>query len=446
MRNETTADIHLACVTGLVLPGVHPRHGAPVAAGGGMAAGGQAGIREGGGSVSKNRKIPKLNKPFHSRITGHGKERIDQLLANPWNWKIHTEAQQQALAGSIDDIGYVRSITVNTVTGHIVDGMDRLLILGRSDVEEVDTEYVELTEDEEKRALLLLDPIAAMSATDKEKLDELLHSVQSDDERVQAMLADLAAKEGLAYGEEPPAPAEPEIDRAGELREKWQTQDGQTWRLSDNLLYVGDAKQADIVCDFAIFDPPWDWKLSEQTEILSWANWKNACVMGLSECFGLAERDDYISFLVWDQFTGMNISNASRYLSHRSLIMMLWFGERERFYKADALKILHANNIAESYNADIPQYIPLVRKYGSGKAELHSDTKPLPLCDFLITLYSQPGEMVGDPFAGSGSFLISAARLGRKYHGSEIDPAVCAVILERYFKTLGVAPVLETAS
>ena len=47
-----------------------------------------------------------------------------------------------------------------------------------------------------------LDPIAAMAATDKEKLDELMHQVQSDNTQVQQMFSDIAEKEGI-YGDLP---------------------------------------------------------------------------------------------------------------------------------------------------------------------------------------------------------------------------------------------------
>jgi hypothetical protein len=236
--------------------------------------------------------------------------------------------------------------------------------------------------------------------------------------------------------------AEPQTSRADELRELWGVELGQMWQLGEHRLICGDAKDTGIVCDFAVFDPPWNWPLREQSQMLDWVTYKNCCVMGLSECFGLSERDDYISFLIWDQLTGVNISNVSKYLSHRSLVMMMWFGDKERFYKLDALKILHENGLAESYVTDIPQYIPIVRKYGTGKEVGHPDVKPLPLCDFLITLYSRKSDVVGDPFAGSGSFLISAHKLGRKYYGSEIDPTACSVILERFYEFTKIKPIL----
>jgi hypothetical protein len=142
-------------------------------------------------------KPAKLTKPLHNRIVGSGVEQLDQLLAHPGNFRIHPDNQQQALAGVIDDIGYIRSILVNKTTGHVVDGHLRVALAMRSGVKELPVEYVELSEEEEDKALLSLDPIAAMAATDKVKLDALLHQVQSDDERVQKMMSELAESSGI---------------------------------------------------------------------------------------------------------------------------------------------------------------------------------------------------------------------------------------------------------
>jgi hypothetical protein len=45
---------------------------------------------------------------WRNRITGSGEEAPDQLLANPANWRIHPKAQQDALAGALDAVGWVR--------------------------------------------------------------------------------------------------------------------------------------------------------------------------------------------------------------------------------------------------------------------------------------------------------------------------------------------------
>lgn len=55
----------------------------------------------------------------------------------------------------------------------------------------------------------------------------------------------------------------------------------------------------------------------------------------------------------------------------------------------------------------------------------------------LIEAFSQPGDMVLDPFAGSGSTLVAAARTGRRYLGIEKDPRHCATARARLAKVGG---------
>lgn len=43
----------------------------------------------------------------------------------------------------------------------------------------------------------------------------------------------------------------------------------------------------------------------------------------------------------------------------------------------------------------------------------------------LIESFSQPGALVFDPFAGSGSTLVAAALCGRKYLGVELEEKYC---------------------
>lgn len=49
----------------------------------------------------------------------------------------------------------------------------------------------------------------------------------------------------------------------------------------------------------------------------------------------------------------------------------------------------------------------------------------------LIEAYSQPGQVVLDPFAGSGSTLLAAAMTGRRYLGIELDEDYCAAARKR---------------
>lgn len=61
---------------------------------------------------------------------------------------------------------------------------------------------------------------------------------------------------------------------------------------------------------------------------------------------------------------------------------------------------------------------------GSGAAGFWDDhpcPKPLPLMEVLVADFTDPGELICDPFAGSGTTGVAAKRLGRRFIGWERD-------------------------
>lgn len=61
----------------------------------------------------------------------------------------------------------------------------------------------------------------------------------------------------------------------------------------------------------------------------------------------------------------------------------------------------------------------------------HEAQKPLALLEFLITLSTCEGQMVLDPFIGSGSTAVACERLKRDYVGIEINPDYVAIAQQR---------------
>jgi excisionase family DNA binding protein len=66
----------------------------------------------------------------------------------------------------------------------------------------------------------------------------------------------------------------------------------------------------------------------------------------------------------------------------------------------------------------------LMKPQGSGDRRSHIAPFPLELPSRLIRAFSFVGETVLDPFAGSGTTLLAAARLGRNGVGYEINPEI----------------------
>jgi DNA modification methylase len=61
----------------------------------------------------------------------------------------------------------------------------------------------------------------------------------------------------------------------------------------------------------------------------------------------------------------------------------------------------------------------------------HRAVFPPQLIEPCILAASRPGDVVLDPFAGSGTTLATAAQTGRKAVGAELNPDYCALIVER---------------
>ncbi len=68
---------------------------------------------------------------------------------------------------------------------------------------------------------------------------------------------------------------------------------------------------------------------------------------------------------------------------------------------------------------------------------MHPTVKPVALVADAIKDCSKRGEIVLDPFAGSGSTLIAAEKTGRRARVIEYDPAYCDVIIRRFEQVTG---------
>jgi ParB-like chromosome segregation protein Spo0J len=142
-----------------------------------------------------------------NRIVRHSEEAPASLPASPLNWRTHPSQQAAALSGVLTQVGVVQSVIMNERTGRLVDGHLRVALALRDNQPTVPVVWVDLSEDEEKLILATLDPVAALAEADPDKLDALLRDIDTGDEAIQAMLADLAKDAGL-YAEPLPEPGD----------------------------------------------------------------------------------------------------------------------------------------------------------------------------------------------------------------------------------------------
>lgn len=132
---------------------------------------------------------------WNNRITGHGEADPEQLMANPLNWRIHPSFQQKAVQEVIEDVGWVSDVLVNENTGNIIDGHLRVMIAMKNNQPTVPVRYTDLTEEEERKILATLDPLAELAVTDQVKLDELLQDIgEIGDGSLNDLLASLGSE------------------------------------------------------------------------------------------------------------------------------------------------------------------------------------------------------------------------------------------------------------
>jgi DNA modification methylase len=87
----------------------------------------------------------------------------------------------------------------------------------------------------------------------------------------------------------------------------------------------------------------------------------------------------------------------------------------------------------KSYWDDIP---------GAANASGHCAAFPLELVERHLVIYTKQGEIVFEPFCGSGTTIIACERFGRRCRAIDIEPAYVAVALQRWVDVTGEQPEL----
>jgi DNA modification methylase len=78
------------------------------------------------------------------------------------------------------------------------------------------------------------------------------------------------------------------------------------------------------------------------------------------------------------------------------------------------------------------------------RSRVHPTQKPVSLYAAILTAWTSTGDLVLDPYAGSGTTLIAADQTSRRAALIEIDPAYCDVICMRWQQHSGQAATRES--
>lgn len=142
------------------------------------------------------------------RITGLKRIKAADLRPHPQNWRIHTQAQREALQGLLCEVGYADALIARQLPDKTYQLLDGHLRAETTPHTRVPVLVVDLNDAEAAKLLASLDSLASMAGSDPAQLDALLAGLKTDSAALSAMWEGMTSKVAEAI-----APAEfKEID------------------------------------------------------------------------------------------------------------------------------------------------------------------------------------------------------------------------------------------
>ena len=429
------------------------------------------------GEVQRWRLVMQIPNAEHIQIRDRIKElrrvRAKDLLPNPKNWRRHPKAQVEALRDLLAEVGYADALLVRELADGRLMLIDGHLRAETTPNVEVPVLILDVTEEEADKILLTLDPLAAMAESDSERIQALLQTVRSDSEAVQ-LLFKRTAGDRLWQILHPEEVREAEIspDRAEELQAKWGTASEQLWKVGPHLIICGDSTQKAVVAKlwgdgglpFRMIwtDPPYGVSYADKNEFLNALDRGNrvqkaiandhyaeaACIFSAALRIAVTRAENGAScyatvpggrllpkFIAAFDDSGFAFRNSLVWVKQQFVI-----GRSDYHFRHEHILYGWIENGAHYFTEDRTQdsVFEVDKPHISA---LHPTTKPVELIARMIANSSRPGELVYDPFSGSGSTIVAAHQLGRIGYGCELDPGYLAVQLER-LSMLGLKPEL----
>jgi DNA modification methylase len=412
---------------------------------------------------------------IRDRIKELRRVNASELHRNPRNWRVHPAVQARALRALLTEIGYADALIARELPDGQLQLIDGHLRAETTPDEQVPVLVLDVSEEEADKLLLTLDPLAAMAETDAERVKALLETVRTDDEAVQELFKRTAG-ERLWRVLHPQEIDEAEVapEKADELRAQWGTENGQVWQIEQHRIICGDC--TDEAVTGRLFgngdarrlrliwtDPPYGVSYADKT---AWMNRH-----GAQRERKPIHNDDLAPAQVAALFSAA-LTNAVAHAERGAAIYATvpagpllsvfiaameqgGFGYRHCLVWVKQNFVLGRSDyhyrhepILYGWREDGPHYFTEDRTQDSifevdrpTVSELHPTTKPVELIARMVANSSRPGELVYDPFSGSGSTILAAHQLGRIGYGVEIDPGYVAVTLER-LSMLGLKPQL----
>lgn len=443
---------------------------------------------------------------IRDRIKELRRVKASELLPNPANWRRHPAAQQDALRGVLAEVGYADAL----IARELPDG--RLMLLdGHCRAETTPDSMVpvlvlDVSEAEARLVLATLDPLAAMAETDDAAFRLLISEVETKSEGLQAMLDELAGPSAPPASNPDTQAAEIAPDRAGELREKWQTAFGQVWGIPSvnrpgrsHRIMCGDSTDCGDVLNLmagakvslCFTSPPYAQQRDYTQKIENWdalmqgafANLPLTANGQILVNLGLVHKDgewqpywqEWIEWMrmiglrrfawyIWDQGAGLPGDWSGRFAPCHEFVFH--FNREsvrpEKILECDAGNVERGRKATANRKTGKPVAVPMSSAGATGEIS-STERNAYKIPDSIIRVSRKVGSdghpasfSVGfpafiirswpgdvyDPFIGSGTTMIAAEREGQICYGMELAPEYLAIALER-LKAEGLDPALK---
>ena len=394
----------------------------------------------------------------------------ETLTDNPANWRTHPAEQMKPLDSVLSAVGWAGACLFNEATGRLIDGHARKKVAIERAEKEVPVLVGTWTPEQEKLILATLDPLAALATMDEAALRKLLEEIETDDPALNEMLERLAA--GVEVQTDPPK-AGPDEDTAPPVPPDPVTKPLDVWILGKHRVMCGDSTNpahaarlmAGAVPDLMFADPPYN--VGETMSGGFYAGWPTPSMNGLAA-------------VDWDKGFNMAaflaVADVFRPVNGTAYVCTSRFLAPEIWAWMDAQKATHVSYVVWCKPNPMPS---LAKRHPTWATELicyatwgkhtfnfpeeghslswweinknnrndyHVTQKPVAVPSRAIQLSSNPGDLVTDPFLGSGTTLIACEQMGRVCYGMELSPGNCDVIVKRWETLTGGKAVLEAAA
>jgi len=377
-----------------------------------------------------------------------------KLLPYARNARTHSDEQVAQIAASIAEFGFTNPILAGA-DGVIVAGHGRLAAAHKLGLALVPVVVLEHLSPTQRRALVIADNrIAENAGWDEAMLRIELVTLQDDDFDVSLTGFDADALADLLADEDGNGDGETDDDAVPEITETPISRPGDVWLLGGHRLLCGDSTKAECFepllqgkqVDMVFTDPPYN---------VNYANTAKDKMRGTNRAI-LNDNlgDGFYDFLLAALTPTIASCRGGIYVAMSSSELdVLQSAFREAGGKWSTFIIWAKNTFTLGRSDYQRQYEPILYGWPEGatrhwcgdrdqsdvwqikkphKNDLHPTMKPVELVERAIRNSSRPGNVVLDPFGGSGTTLIAAEKSGRLARLIELDPKYVDVIVRRW--------------